>query len=341
MFRRFALVLTLLASVVGSVGVASAQDATPAAGDAGPSAFEGLGLPELRVTIDQNGIQAPSEIEAGRILLTVENQLEFPAGFSIIQLPEGLTIEEALAAFGPPPGAEGEMASPAADGAAEAGASPAAGPGMQLPDWFFEATWAGGAFAPPQGQSQVVIELSAGEWHLLSDPESGLMPVSLNVTGDAATPAATVEIQSDATVELDNFQIRLPEQINAGPQVWEVTNVGDQPHEMFLARTPELLTIEQVQQLLELEEGAPPPPGVPDPAEFQDVGGVAPISQDQTVWAEFNLEPGNYVAVCFMPDEETGMPHAAKGMVVVFQVGVEGEEVAPPASPIPQEGTQG
>ena len=66
------------------------------------------------------------------------------------------------------------------------------------------------------------------------------------------------------------------------------------------------------------------------------MAGVAPISADQTVFVELNLEPGNYVAVCFMPDRETGMPHALKGMFVVFQVGAEGEEVAPPASPVPE-----
>ena len=63
------------------------------------------------------------------------------------------------------------------------------------------------------------------------------------------------------------------------------------------------------------------------------MGGVAPISQDQTVLAEFAFEPGTYVAVCFMPDRETGMPHAAKGMYTVFTVGAAGEDVPPPASP--------
>jgi len=56
-----------------------------------------------------------------------------------------------------------------------------------------------------------------------------------------------------------------------------------------------------------------------------------------TVAVEFNLEPGTYVALCFMPEKETGMPHAFKGMYAVFTIGAEGEQVAPPSSPVPQE----
>jgi hypothetical protein len=89
--------------------------------------------------------------------------------------------------------------------------------------------------------------------------------------------------------------------------------------------------------LLNLPEDEMPPEGFPNPAEFQDVGGVAPISKDQSVSIELNLEPGAYVAICFMPDKETGMPHALKGMVTVFEVPAEGQAVEPPASPEPME----
>jgi len=54
-----------------------------------------------------------------------------------------------------------------------------------------------------------------------------------------------------------------------------------------------------------------------------------------------NLEPGAYVAVCFMPDKEDGAPHALKGMVTVFEVPAEGQTVEPPASPAPMEHDMG
>lgn len=34
-----------------------------------------------------------------------------------------------------------------------------------------------------------------------------------------------------------------------------------------------------------------------------------------------DLTPGTYVAVCFVIDPETGMPHAMEGMVSLFEVG--------------------
>jgi hypothetical protein len=42
-----------------------------------------------------------------------------------------------------------------------------------------------------------------------------------------------------------------------------------------------------------------------------------------------DLAPGTYIALCFVPDEETGVPHALMGMVQVFTVG---EGMATPAA---------
>jgi hypothetical protein len=42
-----------------------------------------------------------------------------------------------------------------------------------------------------------------------------------------------------------------------------------------------------------------------------------------------DLTPGTYIALCFVPDEQTGAPHAAMGMVAIFTVG---EGAATPAA---------
>ena len=165
-----------------------------------------------------------------------------------------------------------------------------------------------------------------------------MMPTTLTVTGEAA---AATEVSADATGTLKNFHFELPENLSAGQQVWKVTNTGDQPHEMFVTKTPRRLTLEEVEVLLSLPEDQLPPEGYPNPAEFQDIGGVAPISKDVTVYFELNLEPGAYVAVCFMPDKDTGEPHAMKGMIVVFEVPEEGQTVQPAESPMPEEHDMG
>ena len=37
-------------------------------------------------------------------------------------------------------------------------------------------------------------------------------------------------------------------------------------------------------------------------------------------WFTLDLAPGRYVAFCMVPDDKTGIPHAATGMVKVFSV---------------------
>ena len=43
-------------------------------------------------------------------------------------------------------------------------------------------------------------------------------------------------------------------------------------------------------------------------------------SGGQTIWSEFDLDPGTYAVICFILDHETGRPHAVDGMVTVFTV---------------------
>jgi hypothetical protein len=39
------------------------------------------------------------------------------------------------------------------------------------------------------------------------------------------------------------------------------------------------------------------------------------------MWLALDLQPGTYVALCFIPDEAPGAPHALLGMIQVFTVG--------------------
>ena len=305
LLAALAVVLSLMATTVAGI---SAQG-TPAA--TGGQLSE-LGYPEVVIVATEAGYEVPAEVAAGTVLLTVDNQAPFPVGFSLIQFPEGVT----LADLRPPAGA-----SPAAEGAPEdAGCPPV----------LYDSIWAGGAFALPGSTAQVVVTLSPGEWTLLGQDPSA-PTATLNVTGEAAEAPTAPE--GAVAVELDNYQVRLPETIPAGEHIWSVTNVGDEPHEMFISKTPERLTLEEAEALIALPPDATPDPSLPNPEEFIDVGGVAPISNGQTVMIEMNLEPGHYVALCFIPAQETGEPHAMKGMVTIFSVGAEGEEVEAPASP--------
>jgi hypothetical protein len=316
MSRLITTIGILFVLLTGSTTAIAAQG-TPVAGG---GLLAELGLPEVVITADETGFVIPDDVAAGTILLTLENTAPFPMGFSLIQLPEGVSPEELM-----PP-------------APEAGATPAAeGPPPEegFPPVLYDSIWAGGAFAMPGATGQSVVTLTSGEWLLVTPPDAELPPQSFTVSGEAGE-TADIDIETTA-IELDNFQINLPDQIQTGPQVFEVTNTGEQPHEMFISMTPERLTVEEAEALLLMAPDAAPDPNLPNPEEFVEAGFILPISPDKSSLVEMNMAPGHYVAVCFLPDQDSSQPHAALGMVTIFSVGAEGEEVEPPASPVPAE----
>ena len=62
-------------------------------------------------------------------------------------------------------------------------------------------------------------------------------------------------------------------------------------------------------------------PGGPfGPPPFTFSGGFGAELPGGGGWLRADVEPGNYVAFCLVPDDKTGLPHAAMGMVVGFKV---------------------
>jgi hypothetical protein len=321
MVRRRSLLATVMAVALlgtGLVGVA-AQEATPAAA----TFADTMGLPELRVRITDTAYEGlPAETPAGRYLLTLEVEATEGAGLNFMQLPEGMSADDFMTMLAGPPAASSE----AAMGTPMAEAGPPEGEGEDgAPEWYFQTAIAGGtgAFA---GTAQAIIDLTPGEWIAWSGyPDAPQAPVGLSVTGEAgATPAAGAEPAADVTVTMFEYDVTLEGTLAPGSHVFAVTNVGAQPHEMYMARTPETVTEEQIAQILEMEmQGATPAPesGLPDPETFIPVGLMTPLSMGKTGWIPVTLEAGTYVVLCFVPDIESGMPHAFEGMYEVITVG--------------------
>jgi plastocyanin len=292
--RVVAVVLLSLALAVPSV---AAQDATPSAAE---SLLSTLGYPELHVTVSDTAIEAPAEVPAGLTLLTVENSSKEDTGIFLVAPPPGMSMADFRAIAEATP----------------TGATP--NPEEEFPSWFYDAILSGGPSVAAGGRGQAIIDLQPGEWAVAS--EGNQEPSLLTVT-EGATPAPAAEPPANLSVDLQEYAITIPQQVDPGPQIWKLSDIGQQPHVMYLVKTPRLLTMDEVMGLLQLPENATPPPGVPNPAEFKDVGGMTVMSAGRTAWMAFDLEPGYYVAICFIPDKETHQPHAALGMVSVFTVG--------------------
>ena len=304
--RLFA-VLLLLAALAAPLRTSAQDTANP---------FADLGLPEIAITVTDTAFDgAPSELEAGRYVLSVTNSRssEEDAGVGFVQAPEGMTAAELIGFMASlsatPEAADGEAAP-----AEEAG-------GTGAPSWYYETEIAGGVYAPAGETAYAVIDLSAGEWMLWGDlPEAPQAPVPVIVTGEA--PADQPTPAADVTIAMQEMSFSVDGSLTAGPQTIALTNAGQQPHFLLMIGVPEGTTPEDFLALSAAFAGDPtasPPAGL----SFQELTtGIesTDLSSGGTVWLHADLAAGTYVLACFFPDQETGAPHAFLGMVDVVTV---------------------
>lgn len=197
------------------------------------------------------------------------------------------------------------------------------------PPFVFDATYAGGTYAPAPGESgEIVLDLGPGEWIAWADdPESLQEPVVFEVTGEM--PEDLAEPETSATLSMGEYVIGVTEgELIAGPQVIRIENTGAQPHFLFSSQGPDGMTEEQIGVALEEEMAAGDtgtPPAYSDLNPDEDLSDEGFFSATQstgtTVWLPVDLEAGSHVLVCFFPDMGDGMPHAYKGMYTVVKVG--------------------
>jgi hypothetical protein len=290
-----------LATLPGFLKTAAAHQATPAAGAAAvPAAWADLGLPELNLTIGEAIEGMPESVEAGRYLLTVSGEPgpeDFAIGAVFMQLPEGLSLDDALAQAG-----EATDAAPA---------------------FFNESIFASGAAAlVPAGQTSAtaIVDLSpgAGQWIAL-DPSFSRQPIAFEVTGEV--PADLAEPEANVTLGMGEMYIELNEgSLVAGENLIKVVNEGVQPHFIEVLGVPEGTTNDNITGAIEAEMGATPS------AEPVDINAAMPAaympeqSEGVVAWHAVTLEAGTYAVMCWITDPETGMPHAMLGMHNVFVV---------------------
>lgn len=106
----------------------------------------------------------------------------------------------------------------------------------------------------------------------------------------------------------------LPAELPAGPTTFELANEGEEVHELILLRKGEGVTL-TAEELLELPEEEAM-------AQAEMVGSPAFAAPGDSAYTVKDLEPGEYIAICFIPTGMTGVdgpppdgpPHAVHGM---------------------------
>lgn len=133
-------------------------------------------------------------------------------------------------------------------------------------------------------------------------------PLELVSGGPAEAP------QTDLTVNMVDFAFTIPDEVNAGEQTWQVANRGEQLHHISVAKFKPGKKMDDVMAFMETQEGDMP---------VDEVYHLTALGPGESNYIYLNLEPGAYVALCFMPDhkgEATGQPHIALGMAQAFTV---------------------
>ncbi len=293
--RHFAALASALAVLPGGAGRALAQADQ---GTSAASAFAGLGLPELTIAYGAEALEGvPESVAAGRYLLTVTGEanvaLEHDGGVMFIQLPDGMSMDEAL------------------------GTAPTDGP----PSWYYDALLPGGAILPAgEGGSTVttIIDLMPGDW-IAAGAQLSRPPVPFAVTGEM--PADLPEPASNATVTMSDFAIEITDgALQAGENLIRLENTGVQPHFVSFQQVPDGTTMENIGATLEGEMTGTPGPGAVDFADIIPIATSSDLSTNTTMWMTVTLDPGTYVGLCFIPDPGSGMPHAMMGMYAIFTV---------------------
>ncbi|MGD9710522.1 MAG: hypothetical protein AB7V46_00440 [Thermomicrobiales bacterium] len=323
--RRVLIVMLVGAAfVIAAPGVTT--QGTPEAVAANP--FADLALPQIDITMTDDLFEGvPADLTAGRyvVALTVETTEEDGGGGTFLLMPEGMTTDQFIEFTAPsatPMAIDEAEASPMV----EADASPAAEEGGDAPPpWYFETAMAGGPYADSGDTNYAVVDLSAGEWVFWAEyPGAPQAPQPISVTGEM--PTDSPEPAPDVTIEMADFAFGFSTPLTAGQHIIALSNVGDQPHFLGVEGVPAGTTVDDVLALAEAEVGGMMGSPVATPTDglsledLEPVFGTGDQSAGTTAWYEIELEPGTYVAACFVTDPETGLPHIMLGMVEVFEI---------------------
>ena len=247
-------------------------------------------IPEMKISARDFSYIAPKSVRSGWVRVILTNSGAEPHHVQFLRLNDGVTVaqfEETLK--------QGE------------------GPALAMTKQV------GGVGAVhPGGVAQAVLNLPAGEYVLLCFIPSPSDSVAHHVKG--MIKSLTVRDESgygnepsaDLTLKLKDFAFDMPESLSAGLLTIQVSNEGPEPHEFNILRLEEGKTVSDVMAFLN-GAGGPPP--------FTPVGGMNGLDVGAVGYAELNLTPGTYVAICNIPSPKAeGHPHFTLGMIKQFTV---------------------
>lgn len=246
-------------------------------------------IPQIVIKATDYAFDAPAQVNAGLISVRLENNGQELHHAQLARLQDGKTMADLQAAF-----AQGEQAA------------------IALLEFV------GGPSVLDPGKSQeVVLDLKAGNYVLLCFIASAdgvphlakgmVKPIQVVAAGQSGAQAP----KADLSIVLKDFGFEMPTEVKAGKQNWEIKNAGPQLHEMVIFKLAPGKTMADIGAFFQSPAGPPP---------FEAVGGMQALSVGKSAWLSLDLQPGNYVALCNVPDPASGKAHTELGMIMPFTV---------------------
>ena len=248
-------------------------------------------IPEITIDAADFAYTAPETINAGWVLVKLTNSGKEPHHVQFLRLNDEVSLEAFQEALQKRPGAEMTVSK----------------------------LMGGVGQIAPTLSAQAVLNLTAGEYVIICFvPSAGdhvphlakgmIKPLTV-LEADAA---AAMEPKAELTVTMKDYLFDFPETLPAGPRIIKVVNNGPDVHELNLLRLEDGKTAEDVSQFLAAPNGPPP---------FLPIGGMNGLDVGASGFVELDLEPGTYVAICYIPTPKSaGHPHFTRGMIKEFTV---------------------
>lgn len=266
----------------------------------------GADLPELAITVLDDGFTVNEPVSTGLHRVTVTNAGNAPSHVSLGRVPDAFTDEQFASVTDDDP-ANDQLST----------------------EQFFEIRFVGLPDWPAPGEHRTgIVDIAEPGRYVLVDPFSTRIKL-FTVEG---TPAAqATEPESTAAFSLQEMSI-MPSttELTAGPARWRIENVGAFSHELAVLPVGDGLTADELGAYLawalSIPDGATPDPSTPVPGNGKiDLTTYAPVAAMSILrpggraWIDVDLPPGTYAALCMLPGPTDDVPpHAMLGMYAIL-----------------------
>jgi hypothetical protein len=219
---------------------------------------------EVRITVTDESFEMPDGLESEPLSLTLQNEGKQTHRAFFARLNQGVTEEEVSSALSKGPEALFPLITLAGN----------------MPE------------IEPGATSDVGMHFPEGDYIVIDPEVKGPPPLRFFEVSAAGGPEVE-EPAADYSVETGEFYFEISDP-SSGEATVEITNVGEQSHEVGIGR------------------GAN--------GEGEEVTTIFAPAPGGKMWASVTLKPGDYTLVCFLPDPKTGKPHVKLGMKKSFTV---------------------